>query len=59
MEWLRDRDVVVASMPETQQLDLSFEIVNESIHDEVYICRVTRDANITVEQNITITVRGE
>ena len=52
--------MVVASMPNIQQLDLSFNIVNDSIHDKVYICRVTREAdNIVDEQNITIIVRGE
>ena len=59
MEWLRDKNVVVAFMSTAQQLDLYFNTINDSIHDKVYICRVTRDENITVEQNITISVSGE
>ena len=59
MEWLRDGDVVVAAQPRTHRLDLVFDIVNDSIHDEVYVCRVTRNATDTAEQNFTVSVEGE
>ena len=59
MEWLRDGDVVVAVQPRTQQLDLCFNTVNDSIHNQVYTCRVTRTANKTVKQNFTVSVEGE
>ena len=62
MEWLRllrDGDVVVSAQSITQRLDLLFDTVNDSIHDEIYICRVTRNDNDTIEQNFTVSVEGE
>ena len=60
MEWLRDGDsMVLAAQSRTQRLDLLFDIVNDSIHDEVYTCRVTRNATDTAEQNFTVSVKGE
>ena len=58
MEWLRDGDVVVAAQS-TQRLDLIFDVVNDSIHNQVYMCRVTRKAIDITEQNLTISVEGE
>ena len=58
MEWLNDGDVVVAAQSSTQRLDLLFDIVNDSIHNEVYTCRVTRNATDTAEQTFTVSVEG-
>ena len=59
MEWLRNGEVV-ASVTSTsiQELDLVFSPVNDSIHNQVHVCRVTRDSG-TVSQNFTVQVNGE
>ena len=61
MEWLRD-GVVVESAALTQQLDLVFSLVNDSIHDLVYTCRVTREMgegmSAIATQNFTVNVDG-
>ena len=59
MDWLRDGDVVVASQSRTQRLDLTFDIVNDSIHDKLYVCRVNRNAAEIAEQNFTTSIEGE
>ena len=41
-----------------QELDLIFSPVNDSIHNQVYICRVTRMEGSLAEQNFTVTVKG-
>ena len=61
MEWLRDDNVVVALMPNTTQLNLTFSPVSDSVHGKVFTCRVTRNstANSFVEQNVTMSVSGK
>ena len=60
MEWLRD-GVVVESATSTQKLDLMFSPVNDSIHNQIYICRVTREEGIPkiAVQNFTVKVDGK
>ena len=63
IEWLRDGMVVEsASFTGIQVLDLVFSPVNNSIHNEVYVCRATRDGGngmqITTVQNFTLNVYG-
>ena len=62
MEWLNN-EVVVASAISTQQLNLMFSPVNDSIHNQVYVCRVTRDGEngmlVTAVQNFTANVDGK
>ena len=63
IEWLRDGMLVesVTSM-DIQELDLVFSPVNDSIHNQVYVCRVTRDGGdgmtVTAVQNFTVDVDG-
>ena len=59
MEWLTN-GVVVESAASTQQLDLVFSLVNDSIHKQVYTCRVTREVDgMTATQNFTVTIDGK
>ena len=59
MEWLRNGEVVASvSSTSIQELDLVFSPVNDSIHNQVHVCRVTRDSG-TVAQNFTVQVNGE
>ena len=64
IEWLRD-GMVVESVAFTgiQELDLVFSPVNDSIHAQVYMCRVTRDGEdgmtVTAVQNFTVNVVGK
>ena len=64
IEWLRD-GVVVKSVTSNsiQELDLVFSPVNDSIHNQVYMCRVTRDGRdgmpVTAVQNFTVNVKGK
>ena len=57
MEWLNNGMVIETAMS-TQQLDLEFSPVNDSIHNQVYICRVTRGDDVQ-EQNFTVRVDGK
>jgi hypothetical protein len=64
MEWLRDGMVVEsATFTGIQQLDLVFSQVNDSIHTQVYVCRVTRDGGdgmiTTTAQNFTVNIDGK
>ena len=65
IEWLRDGVVVVesASFTGIQELDLEFSPVNDSIHNQVYVCRVSRDGEngmtVTAVQNFTVNVDGK
>ena len=57
IEWLHNEEVV-ASDTSTQQLNLDFSPVSDNIHDEVYVCRVTRVGGAQAEQNFTAAVDG-
>ena len=59
MEWLNAEGVLITSATSTQQLDLVFSLVNDSIHDQVYVCRVTRDEGVIATQNFTTDVVGK
>jgi hypothetical protein len=62
MEWINNQ-IVVTSASSTQQLNLVFSPVNDSIHNQVYVCRVTRDGEngttVTAVQNFTVNVDGK
>ena len=64
IEWLRNGTVVKsAAFIGIQELDLVFSPVNDSIHAQVYMCRVTRDGEdgmaVTAVQNFTANVVGK
>ena len=64
IEWLRDGLVVEsAAFTGIQTLDLIFSPVNDSIHTEMYVCRVTRDGGngmtVTAVKNFTVNVDGK
>ena len=64
IEWLRDGMVVEsAAFIDIQELDLVFSPVNDSIHTQVYVCRVTRNGGngitVTTIQNFTVIVGGK
>ena len=64
IEWLRDGMVVeTASFSGIQELGLVFSPVSDSIHNQVYVCRVTRDGGngmtVTAVQNFTVDVDGK
>ena len=57
IEWLHN-GVVVESAISTQQADLVFSPVNDSIHNQIYVCRVTREGGVLAEQNFTAVING-
>ena len=62
MEWLTQegtQSVMIASERNVTQLNLTFTPVSDSIHGQVYICRVIRNNNDTPEQNFTMNVEGQ
>ena len=64
IEWLRDGVVVEsATFTGIQELDLVFSPVNDSIHNQVYVCRVMRvredGMTVTAMQNFTVNVDGK
>ena len=64
IEWPRDGVVVEsAAFTGIQELDLVFSPVNDSVHAQVYVCRVTRDGGsgmtVIAVQNFTANVDGK
>ena len=64
IEWLRDGVVVEsAAFGGIQELHLMFSPVNDSIHNQVYVCRITRDGEngmqATAVQSFTVNVDGK
>ena len=57
IEWLDSDRRVVARVTSMDQLDLTFNPVNDSIHNSVYTCRVTRGEAMN-EDSVTIDVTG-
>ncbi len=57
MEWLRNEDLVVSAVF-TQELVLSIPLVNDSIHGQIYVCRVIRSGGMIATQNFTVQVNG-
>ena len=58
MQWMSN-GVVVESATSTQTLDLTFSPVNDSIYNDVYVCRVTREDGMIVYHNFTVHVVGK
>ena len=61
IEWLTNAGVVVESATSTQQLDLGFSQVSDSIHNQTYTCRVTRPGvdEMPLTKNFTVKVDGK
>ena len=61
IEWLStaNGEEVIESALSTQEFNLVFSPVNDSIHNEVYTCRVTREGGIIAAQNFTVNVDGK
>ena len=59
IEWLNEENVVVTSTTSTKQLNLVFTLVSDSIHNQIFVCRVTRDGGMVAMQNLTVDVDGE
>ena len=64
IEWLRDGVVVNSSTSiRIQELELIFFPVNDSIHNQIYVCKVTKDGGngmqVTVLQNFTVNIDGK
>ena len=53
--WLRD-DIVVVEGGALTRLEMVFSAVNDSLHGDVYTCRVTLTTGVTYQSNITISV---
>ena len=58
IEWLTNGEVIESALS-TQELDLVFSPVNDSIHNEVYTCKVTREGEMIATQNFTVNVDGK
>ena len=61
IEWLTtaNGEEVIKNANSTQELNLVFSLVNDSIHDKVYTCRVTRVRGMIATQNLTLNVNGK
>ena len=59
IEWLDSMRRVVEMTTSQQQLDLTFNPVNDSIHNTGYSCRVTRRDGTVAEQIVILNVTGE
>jgi hypothetical protein len=56
MEWLTQERTVIVLESNVTRLNLIFTPVNDSIHGQVYICRVIRSGSDMPEQNFTMNV---
>ena len=59
MEWLSSGVVVNETGPQESAINLTFSPVNDSIHNQVYVCRLTTTDGQQVEQNFTAKVDGK
>ena len=59
IEWLTQERTVIVYRSRVTELNLTFIPVNDSIHGQVYICRVIRNDGDTPEQNFTMNVEGK
>ena len=57
IEWLNSDDEVIASLINISELTLTFALVNTSINNQMYTCRVSKGAS--VNKTITISVTGK
>ena len=57
IEWLDSDRRVVARVTSMNRLELTFNPVNDSIHNSVYTCKVTRREAMN-EDSVTIDVTG-
>ena len=61
IEWLMINEegiVLLASATSTQQLDLEFSPVNDSIHGQEFVCKVTREGGMIKEDSFVVSVTG-
>ena len=59
IEWLTQERTVIVSESNVTQLNLTFTPVNDSIHGQVYVCRVVRNSSDMPEQIFTMNVEGQ
>ena len=59
MEWLNNGVVVNETDPQESAIYLIFSPVNDSIHNQVYVCRLTTADGQQIEQNFTAKVDGK
>ena len=57
IEWVYDGEVVAVDTT-GEQVDLTFDPVNDSIHERVYTCRATIEGNPFTD-SVTVTVECE
>ena len=58
IEWLNN-GVIIENATSTEQLDLVFSTISDRIHNQVYVCRVTRKDGMMATQNFTVKVDGK
>ena len=54
MEWLTQEGTIIVSESNVTQLNLTFTFVNDSVHGQVFICRVVRSVSDMPEHNFTM-----
>ena len=59
IEWLTHERAIIDFESNATQLDLLFMPINDSIHGQVYTCRVIRNHNDMPERNFTMNVKGK
>ena len=59
IEWLTYERAIIVFESNATHLDLLFTPVNDSIHGQVYTCRVIRNHRDMPEQNFTMNVKGK
>ena len=57
IEWLTNK-VLLKSTNSMQQLDLVFLLVNDSIHNQIYSCRVTKENDTMTTLDFIVTIYG-
>ena len=57
IEWLNSNGEVIAGLTDARRLNLTFALVNTSINNQMYTCRVNKSAS--VNKTIAVSVTGK
>ena len=61
IEWISHEDQNIITLEYTtheNELELSFQLINDTLNGKIYTCRVTRSGSELIEQNFTMNVES-
>ncbi len=58
IEWLDGDAQVVVSMMDVAELNLTFILVNDSLHNSIYTCRVSTSSGMSFNDSVELSIQG-